>query len=131
MVDRVYRPYWEWEDHEDGMYGIPFDLGGELEAARGLLAAPTRLETAMQIVVDAWPNSAEHHLTNLEENRRAWLGQAACRLSARATALATRAAWGQLTEPEQRRANHCADRVINEWSADRSNVGRLFGVNDG
>jgi hypothetical protein len=56
----------------------------------------------------------------MEQNRRAWLGQAACRLRARAPAIATRAAWPQLTDDQRATANACAARVIREWETDRA-----------
>lgn len=126
-VQRVYRPYWEWEDHEDGMYGTPFNWMSEIQAARELLVDSARLEPAMQFVVDAWPNSAEHQLSNMEQNRRAWVGQAACRFAVRAAALATRAAWAQLTDSERNAANACAERVIHEWEEDHAMTQTLFG----
>lgn len=112
---RVYRPYWEWEDHRAGLYGTPSDVDAETRAARELLADPGRLEPAMRAVVTTWAQSAEHQLSNLEQNRRAWVGQAACRYAVNATSFATRTAWGQLTDAQRVVANACADRVIHDW----------------
>lgn len=115
---RVPHPWWTWEDHKDGMYTLMPGWQEKIPDARELLADPGRLEPAMATVVDAWPIATEHHLTNLEENRRSWLGQAACRLEVQAPALATRAAWPQLTEAQRQAANACAERVIREWETD-------------
>jgi hypothetical protein len=117
-IQRIAHPWWAWEDHEDGMYGTAYGWQQKIPAARELLASPRRLEDAMRAVVDAWPVSAEHQLTNTEQNRRAWLGQAACRLFAHAPAIATRAAWAQLTSVQCDAANACAERVIREWQQD-------------
>lgn len=102
------------------MYGAPCDWKEKIPAARELLRNPRKLEDAMHAVVDAWPVSAEHQLTNTEQNRRSWLGQAACRLTVHAPAIATRAAWVQLTDAQRDRANACAERVIREWQEDRT-----------
>lgn len=114
------HPWWTWEDHKDGMYTLTAGWQEKILVARELLANPARLESAMGAVVDAWPVAAEHQLTNTEQNRRAWLGQAACRLLVRAPALATRAAWPQLTEEQRTAANACASRVIREWEVDHA-----------
>lgn len=117
-IPRTSHPWWAWEDHKDGMYSTAYGWQEKIPAARGLLADAARLEDAMRAVVDAWPVSAEHQLTNTEQNRRSWLGQAACRLAVQAPAIATRAAWVQLTTAQCDAANASAERVIREWSQD-------------
>lgn len=114
----IAHPWWAWEDHKDGMYSAPFGWQQKIPAARELLTSPRRLEDAMCAAVDVWPVSAEHQLTNTDQNRRAWLGQAACRLAMHAPAIATRAAWAQLTGAQCGTANACAERVIREWQQD-------------
>lgn len=74
----------------------------------------------MRAVIAAWPLSAQHQLSNRRQNRRSWLGQAACRFAVDATALATRTAWGLLTDPQRADANGAADLVIGEWEATRA-----------
>jgi len=131
-VPRVYRPYWQWEDWNAGLYKAPWDLTAEVIAARELLSSPQRLENAMRAVVDAWPLAAEHQLSNMEQNRRAWLGWAACKHAAGATAVATRAAWPQLTDDERDIANACAFRVIRDWEEDNGDSqGSLFNKDGG
>lgn len=109
-VTRVKYPYWAWEDYQAGLYGVQWE--GEQEQARQLLANPEALETAMRAVVSTWPNATEHHLTDDELNGRAWLGWAACGLTARVPAHLTRAAWWTLSEMERQRANAVADAVM-------------------
>ena len=121
-----YVPYWEWEDHAAGMYGPPEDLTGEATRARELLANPKRLENAMLAAVDAWPRAALHQLSNTAQNRRSWLGWAACRHAVGATSLATRAAWPQLTDEGRTDANAAADRVIQQWEEDHADAQTLF-----
>lgn len=113
-VDRVSVPYYQWEDHRAGMYRL-VPGAGEDERARELLADASRLTDAMRQAVAGWPTSALHQLSNTEQNRRAWLGWAACQVAVGACARATRYAWPRLTEDERVAANHAADVVIGEW----------------
>lgn len=130
-VTRVYRPYWEWEDHAAGLYDPASNLNAEASAAQQLLADPARLEPAMRAAVAAWPKSAEHQLTNPEQNRRAWVGQSACRHAVGAAALATRAAWSHLTDAERAAANCCADQIIAEWVEAHTTTPPLFTLGRG
>jgi hypothetical protein len=113
-VERVSVPYWEWEDHRAGLYRI-IPAAGEDERARELLADPERLLDAMRQAVESWPTSALHQLSNTEQNRRAWLGWAACKVAANSCARATRYAWPRLTNEQRAAANAAADTVITEW----------------
>lgn len=126
-IRRIHHPYTAWEDYAAGLYGVPTDLGAETMAARRLLADRRRCLNAMRAVVHAWPISAEHQLSNAEQNRRAWLGQAACRHAVGATGVATRAAWPQLSEEERQAANRDAETVVAEWEEDQG----LFLFDDG
>ena len=124
-LERVWKPYWQWEDFHAGLYDYPFALTMEVGHSRALLADPAALGDAMRAVVDRCPNATAHNLSNYEQNRRAWLGQAACCIELHSKAVATRAAWWQLAEAEQRAANHVAELVIAEWEMD--NAQTLFG----
>jgi hypothetical protein len=68
-----------------------------------------------------WPTAAEQHLTDMAQNRRAWVGQATCCHLAGITEQATRLAWWTLTPAEQYTANLIADQAITEWQVDREN----------
>lgn len=125
-INRVYHPYWAWEDYTNGFYANPRNLLEELAASRDLLADPVRLESAMRDVTVAWSQSAEHQLSNREQNRRAWLGQAACKHAAGSSSLATRAAWPTLTDQAREAANASADRVIRWWEERNTTAVPLF-----
>jgi hypothetical protein len=122
----IFHPYTQWEDWGAGMYGFPKDLKSETSAARALLCDPVLLEAGMTEATVAYPSAAEHQLSDYTQNRRSWLGQAACHVSAHATAIATRAAWGQLTDDDRAAANACADRVIASWELDHLDTEPLF-----
>jgi hypothetical protein len=74
----------------------------------------------MQAVVDTWAIAASVNLTNLQQNRRAWLGQAACCLEHKCPEDVTREAWNTLSEDVQRSANAVAMQIIEEWDRCRS-----------
>jgi hypothetical protein len=125
-MKRVHHPYYVWEDVRAGMYA-PMRGGDEIDRARELLGNADGLLDAMNDAVDAWPRAAEHFLTDLASNRRAWLGWAACCNHAGCTAQATRAAWWQLTEDQQDEANAAADVAIKRWEDSRGGAQTLFG----
>ena len=124
-MSKVQHPYGKWEDFHAGMYDLTRCLG-DSDLAGELLRNPDGLGEAMRDVLDVWPFSAEHHLSNVEENRRAWLGQAACCYALDVTSLATREAWGLLTDEQRDRANAVADTVILAWEAVRFGAEALF-----
>ena len=71
----------------------------------------------MQRVINEWPISCEHNLTDLQQNRKAWLGHAAICLAIGCPEYITRAAWGHLTDEQRNKANAEAQRAIDRWEA--------------
>lgn len=119
-MHRVCHPYDQWEDYEAGMFDASPTPKLHTDLAYALLADPPSLLASMSGAVTAWPRAAEHNLTNIGSNRRAWLGAAGCFLACRSPEHTTRDAWWQLTIAQQREANAAADRVIAEWEVMRS-----------
>jgi len=113
-MNRVYYPCAEWEDWQAGMYRGTTEPSA-IEKSMALLASPERLAKAMRAVTIHWPIVTEHQLTNLEHNRRSWLGQAACCFAVKSSEIDTRIAWGRLTDIQRFEANAAADKVIDEW----------------
>ncbi len=74
-----------------------------------------QLRVAMLRVIDEWPIANEENLSNLNQNRRAWLGWAACSLIHSAPDMITRRAWGGLMIAQQNSANAVAEEVIELW----------------
>lgn len=70
---------------------------------------------AMLRVIREWPYSCEHNLTNLSQNRKAWIGHAACALERGFCEDVVREAWGHLTREQQDKANAKAQQAIEEW----------------
>lgn len=80
-MNRVYHTWDAWECYPAGFYnprppkGVTIDEAKEMY--RDFLADVSRFSAAMWRVMNEWPNSSEHYLTNERMNRIAWLGQSA------------------------------------------------------
>lgn len=93
------------------------------------MSTPFEFKVAMARAVQAWPTSAEHNLTAVECNRRAWLGHAGCFVGVGSPEEPTRIGWHQLSGAEQFEADKVAQEVIDEWELSylaRKNQGELF-----
>lgn len=119
MPDQVFHPYTAWEDWQAGMWQAPPNLTADMERAAHILASPDVFREAARAMLRDWPNAAEHNLTAMIQNRRAWVGQATCMHLAQVPEEATRQAWWTLTVPEQYAANMVADQAIAEWERER------------
>lgn len=76
-----------------------------------------RYGKAMRRVIREWPKSCEHNLTNLGQNRKAWIGHAACALEMGFCEDVVREAWGYLSPEQQDAANLKAKHAIEEWES--------------
>lgn len=70
---------------------------------------------AMLKVIDQWPNSCLHNLSDLSQNRKAWIGHAACALEWGMTEDVVRQAWSHLSDEQRAAANQAAQRAIELW----------------
>jgi hypothetical protein len=66
-------------------------------------------------VTQDWRFSCEHNLSNDTQNRRAWIGHAACAYARRLPEDVVRQAWSHLSDDQRRLANSAADRAIAGW----------------
>jgi hypothetical protein len=111
---RVFYPYTEWEDYKAGMFSDDWtDI--EIQLSKQILSDPDLCLSAMASAVKAYPKSAEHNLTAMGTNRRAWVGQAACFYAVKSPEGATKSAWWFLTDANRDMANGIADQVIDQW----------------
>lgn len=117
QMTQVFHNYNKWEDFKFGMYETTcfMDVQRMIEDCEALLGCPEWLWESMTFVSHNWGFSAEHNLTNLNRNRQAWLGQAACCFTHGAPEYVTKLAWNNLTEDERDTANKVADDVISDW----------------
>lgn len=115
MPEQVFHPYTAWEDWRAGMWQPPVNVTGEMERAAHILSTPAVFLDAARAMLAEWTNAAEQNLTDMQQNRRAWVGQATCCHLAGVPEQVTRLAWWTLTAEEQRTANEVADLAIVEW----------------
>lgn len=128
MTLTMTRPWDSWEDYAAGLYQHRLAPGRVQDSVR-LLSDAAGFEEAAWEMVCAWPNAADHNLYLLTTGRQAWIGQATCCYHHGATAEETRAAWGQLSNETQDRANKVASAIADEYlSGGRwNNAETLFG----
>ena len=118
---RIYHHHDRWEDWRAGQYALTYSRQSEgVALSVALLADDDELYASMSAVTREWPMATEHNLTNVEQNRRAWLGQAACCFAHGVPDFVVKAAWNTLPQPVQDRANGVADTVISEWEDSRA-----------
>jgi hypothetical protein len=126
VTARVYHPYTEWEDWKAGLWRQCVAVTDDMDRAALILSSPALFANGAREMLRAWPKAAEHNLTNTEQNRRAWLGQATCCHRAGASESATRFAWWTLSTDARDAANAVADRVIADWERARAAELMLF-----
>ena len=116
-IKQVFSPYTAWEDWQCGLWA---DVRGEhrdelRRQSVELLCDIERFTEACRATVERWSVASAANLTNGEQNRRAWLGQASCCFAHGAPEDVTREAWGLLTESQRDEANAVAEFVISSW----------------
>jgi len=116
-MQRIYHPFHMWEDWKAGMWR---KVSGEeerimLEKAIEFTGDAELYGQWMNQVIQQWPVSCEHNLTDLSQNRKAWVGHGAVTLALGIPEHVTRSAWGYLTKQQQDDANAVADKAIEAW----------------
>lgn len=117
-MTQLFHHYKKWEDYHAGMFRkvTVTDDHSLIVRAYKLLSTPELCLSAMRRVLVEWPFSTQHNITNLSQNRRAWLGQAACCIEFGVPEELTKIAWNNLSKELQDQANSIADKVINEYA---------------
>lgn len=118
-MKRVWHPYTAWEEVSRGMWR---QVRGDerrrlLRESIEFTGNAEKYGAAMLRVIEEWPISCEHNLTELGQNRRAWLGHAACCLAIGCPEDVTREAWGHLTEEQRVAADRKALSAILAWQS--------------
>ena len=116
-VKRIWHPYTSWEEFHAGMWRRVYgdERAKFLGEAIRFTGDPELYGQWMLKVTAAWPMSCEHNLTDIGQNRRAWIGHAACCLAIKCPEDITRSAWGHLSEDQRMKANQKADFAIVTW----------------
>lgn len=118
-MERVFHPYTAWEEFKHGMWRqvTAQERRAFLDEAVMFTGNAPLYGSYMRRVIDEWPLSCEHNLTNTDMNRLAWVGHAACCLAIRCPEDITRAAWARLSQRQQDEANAQAQAAVDTWEA--------------
>ncbi len=116
-MKRIFHHYLQWEEFHAGMWNdVDSTMRQELlEKAIVFTGDATLYGSWMLRVLDVWPRSCEHNLTDTGQNRKAWIGHAATCLAIQCPEHITRKAWGFLSREQQDQANAAAENAIKEW----------------
>ena len=114
-IKRIYHPYWTWEEVNYNMWGKVADRDLYLKTAIEFTGNHQLYGAWMMQVIRVWKYSVEHNLSDRSQNRKAWIGHAACALSFRCPEDIVRKAWSYLDEDQQRLANQQAEQAIAVW----------------
>jgi hypothetical protein len=106
-----------WEDYKFGFYE---NCSGneKVEKIHKVLELFNNEELTkeyMYKVLELWPYSCEHNLTNESLNKIAYIGQAACCIYAKVPNTVTMEAWSLLEKDIQDRSDKIAKEVIEHW----------------
>lgn len=117
LIKRIYHPYDVWEEVRWNMWGKVESQHKDKYFKQAVIFTGNAEEYGKYMirVVKEWKYSCEHNLTDLNQNRRAWIGHAACALALGCPEDITRKAWGILSEKQQFDANAVADIAIQMW----------------
>ena len=114
-INRIYHPHYAWEEVKYNMWGTTPDKMEMLEWAIKFTGNHKLYGEWMMKVAKDWTHSCEHNLSNTTQNRKAWIGHAACAYAKQCPEDIVRKAWGYLTEEQQNLANGVANDAIRYW----------------
>ncbi len=123
-MKRIYHHYKKWEDFKNGMYNKHSASDEEklVVLAIDVLTDSDLFFNICLKILKNWKISSDVNLSNINCNRRAWLGQAACSYYAKVPETATRIAWSRMTENEHDEANMIANKVIMIYEANYKKI---------
>ena len=124
-MKRVWRSFDTWEEIGANMWGEVEDRKGMLAKAIAFTGDHVLYGSFMRRVISEWPNSCENALTDLNMNRKAWIGHAACALALGCPEDITRKAWGFLSDEQRILANTEAASAIQAWENGYIKSGRI------
>tara|TARA_R110000868_G_scaffold70420_1_gene206885 strand:+ start:471 stop:857 length:387 start_codon:yes stop_codon:yes gene_type:complete len=127
-MKQFFAHYETWEDYKAGMFDCTLK-GNEQEKtilAAKLLSNEIDFYNSLNGVLLNWPISTRVNLTNLGQNRRAWLGAAGCMYTHKCTEIITRVAWNTLDKETQDKANKVAEKIIYQFENNIKNGKTLF-----
>lgn len=116
-MKQIFHPWDKWEDYKHGFYD---NISGRdkkemIKKVVEMFTDSELTEICMRKVAKEWVFSCEHNLTNLNMNRIAYLGQAACCIFAGIPCSITIEAWNLVPDEKRKIADSIADKIIKEW----------------
>lgn len=118
MIQRIYHRWEKWECYKAGFFEEHPPEGMTEQDCQNKYAEFLKdlklFKSAAYRVIDEWPNSCEHNLTNSNMNRIAWIGQSSVCIHYGIPAK-YRGGFHLLSYDEQLAANSTALEVINYW----------------
>lgn len=114
-MNKIWHHYEKWECFQNGMWSNAVKKNSLLKKAIVFTGDSKLYGSFMREVIKAWPMTCEHHLTDLNSNRKAFIGHAAACLALKCPEDITRQAWGYLSKTQQDDANLEAERAIELW----------------
>ena len=113
-MNRIYHPWWKWEECRHNMWGSVDNREEWLVKAIEFTGDADLYGHWMMEVAKHWRYSCEHNLTHRAQNRKAWIGHAAVAMAIQCPEDIVREAWGHLTDQQREDANEKA-RIAIEW----------------
>lgn len=115
-MERKFYHYTLWEDWINGLYDPPSkQMYNKIIDCKNILGNNKEFIKCIDSLFSEWKISTELNLTNKEQNRRAWVGQASVCKSLQVCDDIVKIAWSELTTEQQDEANKIADEKIAEW----------------
>lgn len=122
-MKRIYKPYTVWEDYLNGMWRkLPTEMEAEAISEAVIFTGDhKRYGLAMGEVMEAWTNTMLNTLTNVNVNRKAFLGHCAVQYKINIPEYITRIAWGYLSNEQRFMANKEAEMRIKHFENEIKN----------
>jgi hypothetical protein len=118
MMQRIYHRWEEWEDYPAGFFNEQPPKGMTIEDCQNKYAEFLKdrklFKKSALRVIEEWPNSTEHNLSNPNMNRIAWIGQTSVCIHYGIPSK-YRGGYHLLSDREQLLADSIALEVINYW----------------
>ena len=123
-MDRFFCHYKELEETYPNLWktGIDKEM---VTKSKELLSSKERFSQAIDKLFTDWQKSCLFNLTNDQQNRIAFIGQASCCVNHGANNNETKEAWFLLTDVQRKDANSVARTNLNRWEINQQND--LFG----
>jgi len=128
-MERIFHEYKKWEDYNAGMYSPNDVIDKHIKVISSieLLSNEVDFYAVCKSVMENWVHSTDVNLSNVSQNRRAWLGAAACMYKNNCPEYLTRIAWSLLNKEAQAKANLVADKIILEYEAKNRTIHKDLG----